>query len=80
MKKYLSFVKFEHILFALPLVFAGAFLAAHGLAASASQAARLLSQGAVEVGGQTLREREASVPYGAVVRVGRRRFFRVAKG
>jgi len=31
LKKYLSFVKFEHILFALPLVFAGAFLAAHGL-------------------------------------------------
>ena len=56
------------------------FLAANGLAPSAAQAGRLLSQGAVEVSGQPLREREASVPYGAVVRVGRRRFFRVVKG
>jgi len=56
------------------------FLAANGMAPSVAQAARLLSQGAVEVGGQTLREREAPVPYGAVVRVGRRRFFRVVKG
>ena len=47
---------------------------------SVAQAARLLGQGALEVGGQTLREREAPVPYGAVVRVGRRRFFRVVKG
>ena len=55
------------------------FLAANGLAGSAAQAARLLSQGAVESGGETLRERVASVRYGAVVRVGRRRFFRVVK-
>ncbi|QMU56360.1 MAG: 4-hydroxybenzoate octaprenyltransferase [Candidatus Mycalebacterium zealandia] len=31
MKKYLSFVKFEHTLFSLPMVFAGAFLAAHSV-------------------------------------------------
>ncbi len=56
------------------------FLAANGMAPSVAQAGRLLSQGAVEVSGQTLREREASVAYGAVVRVGRRRFFRLVKG
>ena len=50
------------------------------MAPSVAQAARLLGQGAVEVGGETLREREATVAYGAVVRVGRRRFFRVVKG
>ncbi|MCH8973642.1 MAG: tyrosine--tRNA ligase [Chloroflexi bacterium] len=56
------------------------FLAANGMAPSVAQAARLLSQGAVEVGGQTVAGREVTVAYGAVVRVGRRRFFRVVKG
>ena len=56
------------------------FLAANALAPSAAQAGRLLTQGAVALSGEALAEREATVPYGAVVRVGRRRFFRVTKG
>ena len=56
------------------------FLAANALAPSAAQAGRLLTQGALALSGQPLTEREATVPYGAVVRVGRRRFFRVTKG
>ncbi|MCH7654993.1 MAG: hypothetical protein IIC95_03290, partial [Chloroflexi bacterium] len=56
------------------------FLAANALAPSAAQAGRLLTQGAVALSGEALTEREATVPYGAVVRVGRRRFFRVTKG
>ena len=56
------------------------FLAANALAPSAAQAGRLLTQGAVALSGQPLTEREATVPYGAVVRVGRRRFFSVTKG
>ena len=56
------------------------FLVAGGLAPSRSEAGRLLNQGAVEIGGRRVLEAKASVPYGAIVRAGRRRYVRVVKG
>ena len=56
------------------------FLAAAGLAPSRSQAKRLLDQGAVELDGQRVSEETARVAYGALLKVGRRRFLRVVKG
>ncbi len=56
------------------------FLAATGLAPSRSQAKRLLDQGAVELDGQRVSQETARVAYGAILKVGRRRFLRVVKG
>ena len=57
------------------------FLPAAGLASSSSEARRLLIQGAVEINGQRVGEEPSTeIPYGAIIRVGRRRFVRVVKG
>ena len=56
------------------------FLSAAGLAPSRSEAKRLLDQGAVEMDGQRVSEETARVAYGALLKVGRRRFLRIVKG
>ena len=56
------------------------FAAAVGLAPSRSEARRLLAQGAVELDGQRVSEDTVVIAYGAVLKVGRRRFLRVVKG
>ena len=56
------------------------FLSAAGLAPSRSEAKRLLDQGAVELDGQRVSEETARVAYGALLKVGRRRFLRIVKG
>ncbi len=48
-----------------------------GAVASRSEARRLLSQGAIEVDGQTVREPQAVVRDGSIVRVGKHRFLRI---
>jgi len=48
-----------------------------GLVASRSEARRLLSQGAIEVDGETVREPQAVVRDGSIVRVGKHRFLRI---
>lgn len=57
----------------LPIV---PILVGEGLAASASEAKRLLQQGAVEVDGERLTTQTASLREGSLMRVGRRRFAR----
>jgi tyrosyl-tRNA synthetase len=65
----------EHVLEgATPLV---DVLVAAGLAASRSEARRLVAQGAVSIAGVTLRDAEAPVAPAGVLRVGRRRFVRL---
>ncbi len=51
-----------------------------GLAASRAEARRLLSQNAVEIDGEHPPAEQARIPYGATLRVGRRRFLRIVKG
>ena len=53
-----------------------------GLAASKSEARRLIAQGGVEIGGERVKDAQAVVPAqeGLVVQVGKRRFVRVAAG
>jgi tyrosyl-tRNA synthetase len=48
-----------------------------GLVRSRSEARRLLAQGAIEVDGQTVREPQALVRDGSIVRVGKHRFLRI---
>ncbi len=57
----------------LPIV---PIIVGEGLAASASEAKRLLQQGAVEVDGERLTSQTALLREGSLVRVGRRRFAR----
>ncbi|MDA1215296.1 MAG: tyrosine--tRNA ligase [Chloroflexi bacterium] len=56
------------------------FIVAVGLAPSRSEARRLLTQGAVELDGERVAEGTVVIAYGAVLKVGRRRFLRVVKG
>jgi tyrosyl-tRNA synthetase len=53
-----------------------------GLAASKSEARRLIAQGGVEIGGERVKDAQAVVPAqeGLVVQVGKRRFVRVTVG
>ena len=55
-------------------------LVATKLAASRGEARRLLQQNAVEVDGERTLAESARLPFGAVLRAGRRRFVRVVKG
>ncbi len=55
-------------------------LIAAGLAESRSDAKRLLQQHAVEVNGEQVNDDAVNVPFGALLRVGRRRFIRVVRG
>ena len=55
-------------------------LVAAKLATSRGEARRLLQQNAVEVGGERAAGESVRVPFGAVVRAGRRRFVKVVKG
>ena len=55
-------------------------LPALNLAASRSEARRLLQQNAVQIDGERPDSERARVPYGALVRVGSRRFARVVRG
>ena len=48
-----------------------------GLVRSRSEARRLLAQGAIEIDGQTVREPQALVRDGSIVRVGKHRFLRI---
>lgn len=48
-----------------------------GMVRSRSEARRLLAQGAIEVDGQTVREPQAPVRHGTLVRVGKHRFLRI---
>ena len=57
----------------LPIV---PIMVGEGLAASASEAKRLLQQGAVEVDGERLTSQTAPLREGSLIRVGRRRFAR----
>ena len=52
-------------------------LVAAGLAASRSEAARLIDQGAVQIDGAARADRETLLPPRAILRVGRRRFIRL---
>ena len=57
------------------------FLPALGLAASSTEARRLLIQGAVEISGKRVsQEPLTAIPFGALIKVGARRFVRVVKG
>ncbi len=51
-----------------------------GLAASRSEARRLLQQNAVQIDGERPEGERARVPYGAVIRVGSRRHARIVRG
>ena len=55
-------------------------LVAAGVVPSRAEARRLLKQNAIEVDGVRLAEDQAHVPYGALVRAGRRRYVRIVKG
>ena len=55
-------------------------LVAAGLAASRGEARRLLQQKAVEIDGTRVIEETVQVPFGVIVRAGRRRFVRLVKG
>ena len=62
-----------------------AFLESIGLAPSRSQARRLIEQGAIELDGRRLppttsKHDHWSIPFGAVIRAGKRRFARVVRG
>ncbi len=50
-----------------------------GLAPSRGEARRLLTQGAIEVDGQQVRDLQVAVRHGTVVRVGKRRFLRLER-
>ena len=52
-------------------------LIATNLVASASEASRLINQGAVEIGGKKVTRYQFQVPSGSVVKVGKRRFVKV---
>ncbi|HET9477406.1 MAG TPA: tyrosine--tRNA ligase [Dehalococcoidia bacterium] len=67
-------IKFEDDPMAVDLV---DLLAASGLAASRSEARRLVSQGAVEVDGARATEARCSVRPGSIVRAGKHRFLRL---
>ncbi len=54
-----------------------AFLVAHGLAPSRSEARRLLRQGAIRLDGKVLREEVMTIHPGATLEVGRRSFVRI---
>jgi tyrosyl-tRNA synthetase len=55
-----------------------AFLAEHGLAASTSEANRLIDAGAVEINGQKATRKTNGLKSGDTVRVGKHRFVRIA--
>ncbi len=55
-------------------------LVAAGLAASRSEAARLIEQGAVQIDGERAASDGPSIAFGAILRAGRRRFARIVKG
>jgi tyrosyl-tRNA synthetase len=52
-------------------------LVSAGTAASASEAARLIKQGAIEIDGQRISDFTAEVKNGSVVKVGKHRFFKI---
>ncbi len=52
-------------------------LAATGTAASASEASRLINQGAVEIGGKKVTRYQFQVSSGSVIKVGKHRFVKV---
>jgi len=56
------------------------FVVTAGFAPSRSEARRLLAQGAIELDGQLVSDGTAAIAFGAVLKVGRRRFLRVVKG
>ncbi len=51
-----------------------------GMASSRSEARRLLQQNAVQIGGERVSTEIVRIPYGALIRVGSRRFARVVRG
>ena len=55
-------------------------LVSAGLAASASEAVRLIKQGAIEIDGQKISDFTAAVKSGSVVKVGKHRFFKIVIG
>jgi tyrosyl-tRNA synthetase len=55
-----------------------AFLAEHGLAASTSEANRLIDQGAVEINGEKASRKTDGLKPGDTIRVGKHRFVRIA--
>ena len=55
-------------------------LSQEGIAASRSEARRLLSQGGLSLDGVTLKEPQVEVSEGAILKVGRHRFFRITGG
>ena len=56
------------------------FVMTLGLSNSTSTATRLLDQGAVEIDGQQATQKTATVPFGAILKAGRRRSVRIVKG
>jgi tyrosyl-tRNA synthetase len=55
------------------------FLAQHGLAASASEANRLIDQGAVEINGVKATRKTDGLKTGDTIRVGKHRFVRIGR-
>ena len=55
-------------------------LVSAGSAASASEAARLIKQGAIEIDGKRISDFVAEVKNGSVVKVGKHRFFKIIIG
>lgn len=54
-------------------------LADAGVVPSRSEAKRLLAQGAIEVNGERITQNEVFIPFGALIKVGKRRFVRVVR-
>ena len=50
------------------------------MAASRSEARRLLQQNAVQIDGERPENERVRIPFGALIRVGSRRFVRVVRG
>ncbi len=55
------------------------FLVEHGLAPSRAEARRLLSQGAIQLDGEAVKEESAFLRYGSLLRVGRHQWARVTR-
>ncbi|MSQ40863.1 MAG: tyrosine--tRNA ligase [Dehalococcoidia bacterium] len=56
------------------------FLVEHDLVASRAEAKRLLSQGAIQLDGEAVKDEATFLPYGSLLRIGRHQWARVMRG